>query len=307
MYEPSMRDFHPSNLRLFINVCELGSIARAADQENIAPSAVSKRIALLESAVGATLLSRSRRGVQPTQAGDAVLEHARSMLFNAARLGTDIAALRGASQVRVQLLATTSALAESLLDDVAAFMGQQAYRELRLDIEEHMTTEVIRRLRDAGSAAIGVCWEQGGQTGLQSRSYRSDRLALAVHPEHPLASRRSIMVEERFDYAHVGLPPSAAISAAVQRAAARCGRVPEYKAIVTNVDAVLRVVEANLAVGVLPLDVKAGQRAPVRLIPLRNAWARRQFGLYFRDFDALDPAARRMVQHLMDCAANARV
>lgn len=307
VYKSAVRDFHLSNLRLFITVCELGSIARAADHENIAPSAVSKRIALLEAAVGATLLSRSRQGVQATQAGEAVLEHARSMLFSASRLGTDLAALRGASQGRVQLLATTSALAESLLDDVAAFMGQQEYRDLRLDIEEHMSSDVLRRLRDAGSAAIGICWDHGAAPGLQSIRYRCDRLALAVHPEHPLAGLRSMRVEDSFDYAHVGLPPSAAISAAVQRAAARCGRVPAYKAIVTNVDAVLRVVEANLAVGVLPMEVKAAQRSAVRLIPLRNTWARRQFALYFRDYDTLDPAAKRMARHLQACAENAQL
>lgn len=49
--------------------------------------------------------------------------------------------------------------------------------------------------------------------------------------------------------------------------------------------------------------VKAAPRSPVRLIALTNSWARRQFSLYFRDFEALDPAARLMVRHLEACAA----
>ncbi|MFC6309126.1 helix-turn-helix domain-containing protein, partial [Paraburkholderia dipogonis] len=49
-------------LRLFIAVCEEGTIARAAEREFIAPSAVSKRLADLEALVDVALLSRSQRG-----------------------------------------------------------------------------------------------------------------------------------------------------------------------------------------------------------------------------------------------------
>lgn len=56
-------------LRLFIAVCEEGTIARAAEREFIAPSAVSKRLADLEALVDVALLSRSQRGVRATAAG----------------------------------------------------------------------------------------------------------------------------------------------------------------------------------------------------------------------------------------------
>ena len=50
----------------------------AAEQEHIEPSAISKRIAQLEAALGTRLLHRVARGVQPTPAGLALLEHART-------------------------------------------------------------------------------------------------------------------------------------------------------------------------------------------------------------------------------------
>ena len=53
------------SLQLFVAVCELGSIGRAAEREFIAASAVSKRLSDLEAATGTTLLYRHSRGVRP--------------------------------------------------------------------------------------------------------------------------------------------------------------------------------------------------------------------------------------------------
>ncbi len=74
-----MHDFDLKTLRLLVSVCEHGNMGRAAREEHIEPSAISKRIAQLESEFGVPLLTRSRRGVQPTAAGLALIEHVRSV------------------------------------------------------------------------------------------------------------------------------------------------------------------------------------------------------------------------------------
>ena len=98
-----MRDIDLKTLRLVVAVCEHKNMARAAHDQHIEPSAVSKRIAQLESDLGVPLFTRSRRGVQPTPAGVALLEHARSVLFTMDRIASDVAAfgsgLRGSVSV----------------------------------------------------------------------------------------------------------------------------------------------------------------------------------------------------------------
>ena len=81
---PGVRDIDLKTLRLFVAVSDCRSMARAAEQEHIEPSAISKRIAQLEEELGVELLVRGRRGVQTTPAGLALLEHARSVLFTMA-------------------------------------------------------------------------------------------------------------------------------------------------------------------------------------------------------------------------------
>ena len=82
-----MRDLDLTTLRLFVSVCETGNIARAGEKASIVGSAISKRLAQLEDTVGTPLLVRKRHGVQPTAAGQTLLEHARTMLDSAARPG----------------------------------------------------------------------------------------------------------------------------------------------------------------------------------------------------------------------------
>lgn len=59
------------------------------------------------------------------------------------------------------------------------------------------------------------------------------------------------------------------------------------------------VVAANLTVGVIPQEVPWPSRALLGLesVPLENRWADRRFVICCRDFQALDPAAQRMVRH----------
>ena len=301
-----MRDIDTKTLRLLVAVCEQHNIARAAEQEHIEPSAISKRIQQLEGELGAQLLQRTRRGVQPTPAGLVVLEHARNVLFTLERMAQDVAAFGSGVAGRVSLIATASAIAESLLDDIASFMREPANRNIKVDVEERFSRDVVRQLRE-GSASLGVCWDSIDLAGLQHRPYRRDRLALAVHPEHPLAQRKTLRFEQTLDHEHVGLQPATAVHTMLQRAAARAGRSISYKVIVSNFDAAFRVVAANLAISVIPVEVGAqyAKMLGIRVIPLSDAWAQRRFAVCFQDFDSLQPAAQRLVEHLAERAAAA--
>jgi DNA-binding transcriptional LysR family regulator len=299
-----MRDIDLKTLRLLVAVCDHQNMARAAEQEHIEPSAISKRIAQLESDLGTPLLLRARRGVHPTPAGLALLEHARNVLFTMERMANDVAAFGSGIKGHVRLVATASAIAESLLDDIASFMRDAANRNIKVDIEERLSRDLVRQIRE-GSASVGVCWDSIDFEGLQHRPYRHDRLALAVHPDHPLASRKSLRFEQTLDHDHVGLPPSAAVNTMLQRAAARVGRTVSYRVIVSNFDAAFRVVAANLAISVVPVEVGASYAGMlgIKIIPLTDGWAERSFAVCFQKFDALQPASQRMVDHLVQRAA----
>ena len=302
-----MKDLDLKSLRLFLSVCELGNIRQAARESHIEPSAISKRIAQLEADLGTPLLLRGRRGVQPTAAGQTLLEHARSLRFTLERLEADVAAHAGGVHGQVRLVASASAVAESLLDDVARFLRDPRHQGIRIDLEERLSVDVVRCVRE-GSASLGVCWDSVDHGGLVARPYREDELVLAVHPEHPLAGRLRMPFSASLGYEHVGLPPATAVYQMLHRAAARSGQVMSYRIIVSTFDAAMRVVCANLGVSVIPLEVaqRYARTGEVVTVRLSDAWARRRFVVLSRERAGLGPAAEHMAQHLVALAAEGR-
>lgn len=301
-----MRDIDLKTLRLFVAVCEHRNMARAAREMHIEPSAISKRIAQLEHDLGVPLLERARRGVQPTPAGIVLLEHARNALFTMERIVTDVAGFKRGLVGSVTVCASASAIAESLLDDVAAFMRQPEHENVKVSVEEKISLELVRRVRD-GETSIGVCWDNIDLEGLTHRPYRQDHLALAVHPSHPLAHHASLSLEQTLDFEHVGMPPSTAVHTMLRRAAATLGRSVSYRMVVSTFDATFRVVAANLGISVVPAEVGRtyARIFDMRIVPLTDPWAKRRFALCFKDYEALQPAAQRLVDHLTMRASSA--
>ena len=280
-------------------------MARAAEQEHIEPSAISKRIAQLEDDLGVELLVRGRRGVQPTPAGLALLEHARSVLFTMDRIVADAASFAGGVQGHVRLIATASAIAEALLDDIAVVHARARQRQHQ---GRHRGARLARP-RARGARRQRLARRVLGPRRLRgpgASPYRRDRLVLAVYAGHPLAGRASVRFEETLDFEHVGLPPTTAVHTMLQRAAAqRRANGRRTASSSPSFDAALRVVAANLGVSVVPLEVgrRAAVGADIALVPIADAWAERRFAICFRDFDALPPASRRLVDHLQARAA----
>jgi DNA-binding transcriptional LysR family regulator len=80
-----------------------------------------------------------------------------------------------------------------------------------------------------------------------------------------------------------------------------------YRAIVSNFEASFRVVAANLAISVIPMEVGTAYATllGVKVIPLTDSWAHRQFVVCFTDYETLQPATRRLVDRLTDSAQKA--
>lgn len=302
-----MRELDLTTLRLFVSVCELRSIARAAEQAHIVGSAISKRLAQLEATVGTPLLQRRKHGVEPTPAALSLLEHARSMLASSDLIARDMAAFAKGLRGQVRVWASASALGESLADDVATFLRDPAHRDIQVQLEEHPSTHIVRGVQE-GMASLGVCWNAIDLGALQSRAYRRDHLAVVVHPSHPLAQRRRLRFHDTLDYDQVSLPIQGAMQGLLQRAAAKHGKTSYYRVVVSSFEAALRVVRANLALSIMPREAAEPYATSygLRVIALAEPWVQREFAICFKDAQTLSPAAELLVQHLVACAAQAQ-
>lgn len=295
-----MPDLDLTSLRLFVCVCETGNIARAADRANVVGSAISKRIAHLEDLLGTPLFVRKRHGVAPTPAGQTLLQHARAMVDSAARIEADMRSFAEGVRGHVRILSSVTALANWLAQDVAAFLAQPAHRAIEVAMEERVSPEITRGVRE-GFADFGVCWDAGDTTGLATRPYRTDRLCVVMPARHPLAGRRRLRFADLLDQDQVCPPVTSALQVRLQREAAALGRTLRPRVIVSNFEGALRIVATGLAISLVPHEVADPLRRlyPIRIAELDEAWAQRHFVVCFRDALLLTPSAQLMLAHML--------
>src|SRR6201988_3371715 len=145
--------FDLADLSLFRHVVEAGSITHGAERAHLALPAASTRIRNMEEALGAQLLVRRRQGVTPTPAGRTLLQHARVILRQAARLREDLSAYAGGLAGQVKVLSNTNALTEFLPETLSSFLA--AHPPVSVDLEERLSAQIVG-LGAEGVADLGV-------------------------------------------------------------------------------------------------------------------------------------------------------
>lgn len=289
--------FDLTDLNLFRHIVEAGSITHGAARANLALAAASTRIRKMEFGFGAALLVRGRQGVTPTQAGRTLLQHARAILAQTERLNEDLTPYARGLAGQVRVLSNTNALTEFLPETLSSFLT--AYPDISVDLEERLSDEIVGLIAD-GSGDVGIVAGTVDFGALHTFPFRSDRFVLVVGRDHPLAGRRQIGFAEVLDYDMVGLDRASAIQRFLADKASRIGRPLRLRVQLRSFDAICRLVECNVGVGIVPETTvhRTGGSMAIESVQLTDPWALRELTICVRDEEALPPYARQLVDHL---------
>ena len=102
------------------------------------------------------------------------------------------------------------------------------------------------------------------------------------------------------DHDFVGLDRASALQRFLADKASRIGRPLKLRVQLRSFDAVCRLVERNVGVGIVPETTVrwAAKAMAIRAVALTDAWALRDLTICVRDFAALPPYARQLVEHM---------
>lgn len=297
-------DFDLATLRLFEASVRLGAISAAAEEGNIAVSAVSKRLADLEHQVGAALLHRTGRGVEPTPAGHAMLQHARNLLRLAERALDDMGAFADGEQGQIRVAANPSAVAEFLPDVFTSFRAKVPGVEIVL--RERMSDAIVRDVDD-GQADIGIFSATVPHDAIETFPLIADRLCAVLPAAHPLAARAQIRFDDLLPYPFVALEDGSSLADQFEAMARERGKILNLAVRVRSFDGVRRMVASGLGLGILPAATVEPYAASDRLaaVSLDEPWATRGFLAGVRERRALSKIAERFLAHLLDRAGPA--
>lgn len=289
--------FDLTDLRLFCEIVDAGSITAGAERNALALAAASTRIRGMEQSLGAALLVRSRQGVTPTPAGLTLLKHARTILAQGARLQDDLGAYAGGASGEVRLLANTNALTEFLPEALSLFLAE--HPNVSVDLEERLSDEIVGLIAE-GAADIGIVAGTVDVGALATYPFRSDRFVVVTAADHPLAQRKSVHFAQVLDYDFVGLDRAASLQRFLAAKATREGRPLRLRVQLRSFDAVCRMVECGVGVGVVPATTAARAARTMRLgvTDLTDDWAIRDLTIVVRAEGELRPYAKALVESL---------
>ena len=190
-------------LRYFTVVAEERHVGHAAARLFISQPALSQQIRALEEQVGVPLFVRHPRGMELTEAGEALLQEARQVLASSERLEAAMEELsRGHSEgLRLGL---PPGLPPGLLPDLLAALRDRE-PDARVEVRELTTPEQLTALGD-GSLDLGLVREPVDDGGLSRRTLLSEPLGVSLPATHPLAERSELTLRELADELFVCFP-----------------------------------------------------------------------------------------------------
>ena len=153
-----------------------------------------------------------------------------------------------AGQIRV--LSNTNALTEFLPEALSSFLS--AHPNVSVDLEERLSDEIVGLIAE-GVADLGIVAGTVDAGALETYPFRRDRFVLVVARDHPLArAARKIGFDEVLDHDFVGLDRASALQRFLASKAVRIGRPLRLRVQLRSFDAVCRLVECKVGIGIVP-------------------------------------------------------
>jgi DNA-binding transcriptional LysR family regulator len=286
----------PLSLKLFVRVIEEGTIAGAAELEHIAAPAVSKRLRELEELFGTALLTRTNKGIVPTAAGVNLSILARDVLDDMRNIVLQMKAYSDGLRGSVRVLVNISAVSTFMPPIVRSF--SERYPDINISLQERDSLAITESI-EQNVAEIGVFTRLPHSADIEVHPLCTDELKVLVPSSHPMANRRHVKFVETLDHEHVVLRAGTHLRFQMLTEASKAGKTLRAKVEVSSYDALCRMVQVGIGIGILPADNAELYRLPgTRILRLDEPWAKRELVVCVRRADALSPVARLFFDHL---------
>jgi DNA-binding transcriptional LysR family regulator len=278
------------DLRVFVTVASERSFSRAARKLRRTQPAVSQAIRRLEDAAGERLIDRSSRDGTLTDAGHLLLDYGTRLVRLADEASAAVADLRKVRSGRVVIGANEGGV-PAVLPLIAAF--QKEYPEVLVEVRRlparQMAQEVLLR-----SVDFGVLTFNPPERDLASLVVATDELVLLVRPDHPLARKKQITMEEMGRQTVIAHNDPSPAREQVLRMYEQRHAPLNIRVSLPSLDGIKRAVEMGLGVALLPRRCAQGELNRGELIEIRVPELRspRQVRFVYRRAGDLSHAAR---------------
>lgn len=278
------------HLRYFEAVARHSHVTRAAEELDIAQPALSKQISQLEKELDVALFDRIGRNVRLTEAGEALLPHARTILAQIEAARAEMAERVGLRRGRVAL-GTPPTVGTQLLPQVLALFNQH-YPGIEFRLHE-AGVQALLELLEAGLADMAIVALPVEDTLITVQELFTEELVVVVPKRHPLSNQRTIALADLRGESWVLSPKSYGLRETMLHACQRAGFIPRVVLDGGEMDMLLHLVAAGVGVTLVPrLAVEEG--SGVSVLHIHDQQLQRSLGLVWHTERTTSPAARAL-------------
>ena len=193
--------FHGS-VRAFDEAARAKSIRQASDVLGVAPSSVSRHVAMLEQQMGTSLFIRRAGGIELTHAGSLVADYVRRILVDYDSLRADLDDLRGTQRRLVRLAVVESIASSGPMSALTNFA--ERFPGVSFNIRLMPALQVVEAVRQ-GQCEIGLTYCAEADDHISTLARIPELIMLAVPEGHDLAGSGAVEIRDVVPYP-LGLP-----------------------------------------------------------------------------------------------------
>lgn len=265
-------------LRVFRSIASHGSLALAARDLHLTPSALSHSLKALETHLGCRLFDRAGNKMLLNQAGEQLLSQVEAPLAALAAAEESIKNLATWGQSRLRIGAAASAC-QHVLPAVLRELKKQHPNTI-IQVESGDMPDMLPLLeQNRIDLALGILPDRDPRFDV--RPIFRDELLLAYAPSHPWASTKPVAPEDLRKQPIILYQRNSYTARTIDDYFRKQGIVPCSVMEVASIEAIKELVKLNLGVSVLAPWVadKELTRGSLRMRPLSQRPLRRQWGL----------------------------
>lgn len=264
--EPSFRPqpLEVRHLRLVVAIVEEGGLTRAGERLNLTQSALSHQLRQIEESLGIPLFTRASKRLMLTDAGEELVQRARSILADIADLESDLRERASGHRGKLRIATHCYTCYEWLPPLLKRFYG--SHPNVDVEIVADATADPLDALRK-GQIDLAIVSSSADESGLQSFDLFCDEMLLLVPPSHRLAKKSHVTARDFADEHLLAYSPQSE-NLFYRAYLARSATPPRYT-VIKLTEAILSMVRAGLGVTVAAKWAVADELRTGRLVGVR--------------------------------------
>jgi DNA-binding transcriptional LysR family regulator len=286
-----------TQLEFFLKVVEERSFSKAAERVFRTQPAVSLAMRRLEEEVGAPLFDRSEKTPTLTDVGEVVYEYAKRIVALRDQARGAVAELRALERGRVRVGANESTSLYLLPDVILRFREQRP--SVLVEIFRHPSARLPREVLDRNVDLALMAYEPR-DAELEGFPVLEDELVLITHPEHALARRESVTVEDLGGESFLAHNVRAASREKVIETFSEHRTPLNISLELATIETIKRFVQKQIGIAFVPRMCVAEEleRGTLASVPVRDLTYRRTLWAAFRRNATLPHAAAAFLELL---------